>query len=147
MALIASEPCTLTKVRRPRVTGLQLHRGQAVLDRAAPRAAIAFQVHAQQPKVPHLRGDLPREHRLLIPLADVRDDPTLNASTAWRPPSPLPQVANPEAVAKQAAATSATGRFTQPQEVADLVLLLASDRAANVTGADFVIDGGLVTTL
>ncbi len=40
-----------------------------------------------------------------------------------------------------------TGRFTRPQEVADLVLLLASDRAGNVTGADFVIDGGLITTL
>ena len=52
-----------------------------------------------------------------------------------------------EAVAKQAAAASATGRFTQPQEVADLVLLLASDRTGNVTNADFVIDGGLVTTL
>ncbi len=40
-----------------------------------------------------------------------------------------------------------TGRFTQPEEVADLVLLLASDRAGNVTGADFLIDGGLVKTL
>ena len=40
-----------------------------------------------------------------------------------------------------------TGRFTRPQEVADLVLLLASGRAGNVTGADFVIDGGLITTL
>jgi NAD(P)-dependent dehydrogenase (short-subunit alcohol dehydrogenase family) len=40
-----------------------------------------------------------------------------------------------------------TGRFTQPREAADLVLLLASDRAGNVTGANFVIDGGLVTTL
>jgi NAD(P)-dependent dehydrogenase (short-subunit alcohol dehydrogenase family) len=28
-----------------------------------------------------------------------------------------------------------------------VVLLLASDRAGNVTGADFVIDGGLITTL
>jgi NAD(P)-dependent dehydrogenase (short-subunit alcohol dehydrogenase family) len=41
----------------------------------------------------------------------------------------------------------ATGRFTRPEEVADLVLLLASDRAGNVTGADFVIDGGLIKTL
>jgi NAD(P)-dependent dehydrogenase (short-subunit alcohol dehydrogenase family) len=41
----------------------------------------------------------------------------------------------------------ATGRFTHPDEVADLVLLLASDRAGNVTGADFVIDGGLIKTL
>jgi len=41
----------------------------------------------------------------------------------------------------------ATGRFTRPEEVADLVLFLASDRAANITGADFVIDGGLIKTL
>ena len=40
-----------------------------------------------------------------------------------------------------------TGRFTEPEEVADLVLLLASDRAANVTGADFLIDGGLTKEL
>ncbi|MFD9124093.1 oxidoreductase [Kitasatospora sp. NPDC059571] len=53
----------------------------------------------------------------------------------------------PEDVARTAVAQSATGRFTLPQEVAELVLLLASDRAANVTGSDFVIDGGLVPTL
>ncbi len=52
-----------------------------------------------------------------------------------------------EAVAKKAAEGNVTGRFTRPEEVADLVLLLASDRAGNVTGADFVIDGGLVSTL
>ncbi|RFA20066.1 SDR family NAD(P)-dependent oxidoreductase [Subtercola boreus] len=40
-----------------------------------------------------------------------------------------------------------TGRFTKPDEVADLVLLLASSRAGNVTGADFLIDGGLIKTL
>jgi NAD(P)-dependent dehydrogenase (short-subunit alcohol dehydrogenase family) len=40
-----------------------------------------------------------------------------------------------------------TGRFTEPNEVADLVLLLASNRAGNVTGADFLIDGGFVKTL
>jgi NAD(P)-dependent dehydrogenase (short-subunit alcohol dehydrogenase family) len=53
----------------------------------------------------------------------------------------------PEAVAKQVAKGAVTGRFTRPEEVADVVLLLASDRAGNVTGADFVIDGGLITTL
>jgi NAD(P)-dependent dehydrogenase (short-subunit alcohol dehydrogenase family) len=52
----------------------------------------------------------------------------------------------PDAVAKQAASSSVTGRFTRPEEVADLVLVLASDRAGNATGADFVIDGGLITT-
>jgi len=41
----------------------------------------------------------------------------------------------------------ATGRFTHPDEVADLVLFLASDRSGNITGADFVIDGGLIKTL
>jgi NAD(P)-dependent dehydrogenase (short-subunit alcohol dehydrogenase family) len=54
---------------------------------------------------------------------------------------------DPEAVARQAASGSVTGRFPTPQEVADFIVLLASDRAGNVTGADFVIDGGLVQTL
>jgi len=53
---------------------------------------------------------------------------------------------DPEAVAKQAAGGSVTGRFTTPDEVAALVVMVASDRAGNVTGADFVIDGGLVST-
>ena len=41
----------------------------------------------------------------------------------------------------------ATGRFTEPEEVADLVVLLASERAGNVTGSDFMIDGRLIKTL
>lgn len=40
----------------------------------------------------------------------------------------------------------ATGRFTTPEEVATLVALLASERTANVTGANYVIDGGLIKT-
>jgi len=55
--------------------------------------------------------------------------------------------ARPGDVEGQAAAGSVTGRFSQPAEVADLILFLASDRAANITGSDFVIDGGLVPTL
>ena len=54
---------------------------------------------------------------------------------------------DPQDVARQAVAGTATGRFTRPDEVADLVVLLAGDRGGNVTGADVVIDGGLVTTL
>ncbi|WP_198520503.1 SDR family oxidoreductase [Kitasatospora sp. CB02891] len=53
----------------------------------------------------------------------------------------------PDDVARAAAAQSATGRFTRPAEVADLVLFLAGPGAANITGADFVIDGGLVDSL
>jgi NAD(P)-dependent dehydrogenase (short-subunit alcohol dehydrogenase family) len=55
--------------------------------------------------------------------------------------------ANPGQVASQAAGQSVTGRFTQPAEVADLILYLASDHAANITGSDFTIDGGLIPTL
>jgi NAD(P)-dependent dehydrogenase (short-subunit alcohol dehydrogenase family) len=51
-----------------------------------------------------------------------------------------------EVVAKQQA-DIVTGRFTQPREIADLVLLLASDRVTNVTGSDVLIDGGLIKTL
>ena len=40
----------------------------------------------------------------------------------------------------------ATGRFTTPEEVATLVVLLASEQTGNVTGANFVIDGGLIKT-
>lgn len=40
----------------------------------------------------------------------------------------------------------ATGRFSTPEEVATLVTILASDRTANVTGVNYVIDGGLIKT-
>jgi NAD(P)-dependent dehydrogenase (short-subunit alcohol dehydrogenase family) len=40
----------------------------------------------------------------------------------------------------------ATGRFTTPEEVATLIVLLASDCTANVTGANYLIDGGLIKT-
>ncbi|HZE39686.1 MAG TPA: SDR family NAD(P)-dependent oxidoreductase [Stackebrandtia sp.] len=35
-----------------------------------------------------------------------------------------------------------TGRFADPQEVADVVALLASPRSGSTTGADFVVDSG-----
>jgi NAD(P)-dependent dehydrogenase (short-subunit alcohol dehydrogenase family) len=54
--------------------------------------------------------------------------------------------AKPDEVAGQAAGQMVTGRFSQPAEVADVVLFLASNRAGNITGADFTIDGGLVPT-
>ncbi|MEU6256222.1 SDR family NAD(P)-dependent oxidoreductase [Streptomyces sp. NPDC047043] len=54
---------------------------------------------------------------------------------------------DPREVARGAAGQSLTGRFTRPAEVADLVLYLAGPAAANITGADFIIDGGLVESL
>jgi putative oxidoreductase len=39
------------------------------------------------------------------------------------------------------------GRILEPGDVADLVVFLASDRAAGVTGADYVVDGGLAKTV
>jgi NAD(P)-dependent dehydrogenase (short-subunit alcohol dehydrogenase family) len=54
---------------------------------------------------------------------------------------------DPADVVRRQEAQAATGRFTSPNEIADLVLFLAGPRAANITGSDFVIDGGLVTTL
>ena len=55
--------------------------------------------------------------------------------------------ATPDQVVDSVVAGSATGRFTTAQEVADLALFLAGDRSANITGSDFRIDGGYVTTL
>lgn len=40
----------------------------------------------------------------------------------------------------------ATGRFTTPEEVATLLVMLASERTGNVTGSNYVIDGGLIKT-
>jgi len=54
--------------------------------------------------------------------------------------------ARPDDIQGQAAALMVTGRFSRPEEVADMVLILASDRTANVTGADITIDGGLIPT-
>jgi NAD(P)-dependent dehydrogenase (short-subunit alcohol dehydrogenase family) len=55
--------------------------------------------------------------------------------------------AGADAVRDQAVAGMPTGRFTTPDEVATLVALLASPRSANVTGSNWVIDGGLVKTM
>jgi NAD(P)-dependent dehydrogenase (short-subunit alcohol dehydrogenase family) len=55
--------------------------------------------------------------------------------------------AGADAVREQATAGMATGRFTTPEEVATLVALLGSPKTANVTGSNYVIDGGLVKTM
>ena len=71
--------------------------------------------------------------------------PTGVAATVAKAAGVDAETAKTQVVASQGG--FATGRFTRPDEVADLVLFLASTRSGNITGADFVIDGGLVKTL
>jgi NAD(P)-dependent dehydrogenase (short-subunit alcohol dehydrogenase family) len=54
---------------------------------------------------------------------------------------------SPEEIAAAAVAATPLGRFSTPQEVADLVMFLTSDHAANITGADMTIDGGMINTV
>jgi NAD(P)-dependent dehydrogenase (short-subunit alcohol dehydrogenase family) len=53
----------------------------------------------------------------------------------------------PDEVRAELASSAPTGRFSTPEEVADLVVFLASDRTGNITGSDYRIDGGYVTTV
>jgi NAD(P)-dependent dehydrogenase (short-subunit alcohol dehydrogenase family) len=57
------------------------------------------------------------------------------------------QGGSPEDIAQQAVKDSATGRFTTPEEIADLIVFLASGRASNATGENYLIDGGLTQSL
>jgi len=113
----------------------------AVMDYSAAKAALASFAKALSKEVgPHgIRvnsvGPGPVATDLWLGAAGVAA--TVGAATG----------ADPKDVAGQAASQMVTGRFTTPDEVADLVLFLASERAANITGADYAIDGGLNQTL
>ena len=54
--------------------------------------------------------------------------------------------ANPKSVNQRYQAAIPTGRYGTPEEVASVVLFLCSDLAANVTGAQWVVDGGRTAT-
>ncbi len=54
---------------------------------------------------------------------------------------------NPQAVMAAVQRIHPIGRIAQPQEVAEVILFLASARASFVTGAAYVVDGGLLLPL
>ena len=49
---------------------------------------------------------------------------------------------DPDAVSRKYQAAIPAGRYTTPEEIANVVLFLCSDLASNVTGAQYVVDGG-----
>jgi NAD(P)-dependent dehydrogenase (short-subunit alcohol dehydrogenase family) len=61
----------------------------------------------------------------------------------------LEQMINPEdpaSVARRYQAAMPTGRYTTPEEIANMVLFLCSDLASNITGGQYVVDGGRTAT-
>jgi NAD(P)-dependent dehydrogenase (short-subunit alcohol dehydrogenase family) len=53
---------------------------------------------------------------------------------------------NPASVAERYQAALPLGRYGTAEEVANVVLFLCSDLAGNITGAQYVIDGGRTAT-
>jgi NAD(P)-dependent dehydrogenase (short-subunit alcohol dehydrogenase family) len=49
---------------------------------------------------------------------------------------------DPDSVSRKYQAAIPSGRYTTPEEIANIVLFLSSDLASNITGAQYVVDGG-----
>jgi NAD(P)-dependent dehydrogenase (short-subunit alcohol dehydrogenase family) len=49
---------------------------------------------------------------------------------------------DPQSVARRYQSAIPAGRYTTPDEIANMVLFLCSDLASNITGGQFVVDGG-----
>lgn len=52
-----------------------------------------------------------------------------------------------EEIARASAASIPAGRYGRPQEFADMVVFLASERASYVTGSRLRVDGGAIRSL
>jgi NAD(P)-dependent dehydrogenase (short-subunit alcohol dehydrogenase family) len=53
---------------------------------------------------------------------------------------------DPEMVGRKYQGAIPSGRYTTPEEIANMVLFLSSDLASNITGAQYVVDGGRTAT-
>ena len=53
---------------------------------------------------------------------------------------------NAAALSERYQAAQPTGRYTTPEEIANMVLFLCSELAGNTTGGQFVVDGGRTAT-
>jgi NAD(P)-dependent dehydrogenase (short-subunit alcohol dehydrogenase family) len=53
---------------------------------------------------------------------------------------------DPDSVNRKYQAAIPSGRYTTPEEIANMVLFLSSDLASNITGAQYVVDGGRTAT-
>lgn len=59
----------------------------------------------------------------------------------------LKEKKTPEEAHKQIESFHSTGHISTPEDIAHMVLFLASDLSKNITGADFLVDGGLTSKL
>ena len=59
----------------------------------------------------------------------------------------LSEKENPETLEADIFALHALGKISTPKDIANMVCFLASDKSANITGSDFLVDGGLTARL
>ena len=81
-----------------------------------------------------------RQHRAAGPHRDARI-PFLDEAKAKREGRAV------EEVAAESAASIPVGRYGRPEEYADVVAFLASERASYLTGSVIRVDGGLIASI